>query len=223
MRQRDDHSFAVALNNMAVESMTPIDISLIQICVLKLTTRELRAFNATATTNRNGSNSYDNNISLSSLPLPHLDITRRNEAYTNANSLSSSSTSEQSRGICRFKTNVEVQKANDIIFMFMEAEGAVSIAFDRVTGMVANQPAINNLFTNANTADFGNLKNGGFIKTLLLKIGARYMMTKNVDTSDGLVNGATGYLMKINYGRANITTNIKSSGQHNSGALKPLR
>ena len=35
---------------------------------------------------------------------------------------------------------------------------------------------------------------------LFLKISARFLMTINNDTSDGLVNGATGILQRIEYG-----------------------
>ncbi|KAK7502157.1 hypothetical protein BaRGS_00006521 [Batillaria attramentaria] len=36
---------------------------------------------------------------------------------------------------------------------------------------------------------------------LNLKLSARYMITNNINTADGLVNGATGKLLKIDYGK----------------------
>ena len=90
------------------------------------------------------------------------------------------SLSESGRGICLFKTNEEVNRANRAILMSMETEGAISVAFDRVTGTVMNQSAVDHLIRSADDADYGNLKNGGLVKTLLLKIGARYMMAKTI-------------------------------------------
>jgi len=39
----------------------------------------------------------------------------------------------------------------------------------------------------------------GLCTSLILKTTAKYMMTVNVDTSDGLVNGATGVLGEIGF------------------------
>ncbi|CAM4844064.1 unnamed protein product [Rotaria magnacalcarata] len=38
-----------------------------------------------------------------------------------------------------------------------------------------------------------------------LKVGAKFMMTANSDTEDGLVNGACGQLIKIDYGKVQKT------------------
>ena len=43
----------------------------------------------------------------------------------------------------------------------------------------------------------GNISNTPFQKELKLKIGAKVMLTYNVDTSDGLTNGARGELLGI--------------------------
>ncbi|KAK3923890.1 ATP-dependent DNA helicase [Frankliniella fusca] len=51
----------------------------------------------------------------------------------------------------------------------------------------------------------------GLPKSIKLKIGAIYMVTYNVDTEDGICNGATGTLKQINY------------GINHKGEKKPLR
>ncbi|KAK3915793.1 ATP-dependent DNA helicase pfh1 [Frankliniella fusca] len=51
----------------------------------------------------------------------------------------------------------------------------------------------------------------GLPKSIKLKIGAIYMVTYNVDTEDGICNGATGTLKQINY------------GVNHKGEKKPLR
>ncbi|KAE8740983.1 hypothetical protein FOCC_FOCC013509 [Frankliniella occidentalis] len=51
----------------------------------------------------------------------------------------------------------------------------------------------------------------GIPKSLPLKISGKYMMTYNVNTEDGLCNGATGTLMRID------------QGKNNDGDKKPLR
>lgn len=80
----------------------------------------------------------------------------------------------------------------------MRTEGAISQANDRVqgTGKREHHEAIRNA---AKTKPFKETQ--GLTLDLNLKIGAKYMMTLNVDTSDGLVNGAIGTLRKIIYGK----------------------
>ncbi|KAK3914189.1 ATP-dependent DNA helicase [Frankliniella fusca] len=51
----------------------------------------------------------------------------------------------------------------------------------------------------------------GLPKSIKLKIGALYMLTYNVDTEDGICNGATGTLKQLNY------------GINHKGEKKPLR
>ena len=48
----------------------------------------------------------------------------------------------------------------------------------------------------------------GLPKKLVLKLTARYMVTNNVDTEDGLVNGADGILHRIDRAPNNPATPI---------------
>ncbi|VDN34182.1 unnamed protein product, partial [Gongylonema pulchrum] len=57
----------------------------------------------------------------------------------------------------------------------------------------------------------------GLLRTLYLKVGGRYMITYNLDTSDGLTNGATGQLVRIDMGSQNPERNRQT------GSGKPLR
>lgn len=61
-------------------------------------------------------------------------------------------------------------------------------------------------------------KTGRLVKELQLQIEARYMITSNMNTSDGLVNGSTGFLMKVDCG-------LPKNGtvSDNSSSSKPLR
>lgn len=63
-----------------------------------------------------------------------------------------------------------------------------------------------------NTGDNANPRNvKGLIKNLRLKVGGKYIISRNVKTSDGIVNGAGCILKRIDYGR------------RQDGARKPLR
>jgi len=50
---------------------------------------------------------------------------------------------------------------------------------------------------------FPTAKTQGLCPSLILKTTAKYMMTVNIDTSDGLVNGASGILMDISFNTSN--------------------
>lgn len=46
----------------------------------------------------------------------------------------------------------------------------------------------------------------GLIKNLNLQGNVKYMMSINIQTGDGLVNGATCFLKRIDYGRREVGT-----------------
>ncbi|KAG2203381.1 hypothetical protein INT47_010079 [Mucor saturninus] len=107
-----------------------------------------------------------------------------------------------------------VRNMNSAILANMATESAVSVGFDRVLRDCANDAAVKHMLDSVATDSVHTVKNLGVMKHLRLQIEARYMITSNLDTSDGLVNVTTGYLQQIDYG-----TLKGSSG----GEKKPLR
>src|SRR5207237_2764627 len=78
-------------------------------------------------------------------------------------------------------TSAEVEKFNNLKLEAMESEGVISSANDRVqgTGDTKHHKAIRKAAKEKKTKD-----TQGLPLHLQLKIGARYMMTVNTDTSD---------------------------------------
>ncbi|XP_046974744.1 uncharacterized protein LOC124541014 [Vanessa cardui] len=102
-----------------------------------------------------------------------------------------------------FASNKEVDNYNKQKLSLMNTEGCSVKAIDIVSGSpnpIAKKKALQSV--NA----LPTMKTYGLPKILYVKISARYMITVNLDTSDGLVNGTTGLLKAIEYGR-HITTN----------------
>ncbi|CEP17045.1 hypothetical protein [Parasitella parasitica] len=92
-----------------------------------------------------------------------------------------------------------------------KGEDATSTSFDRVTGRSGNTHAIETLYASvANNESAESIKNMNLLRQLHLKVAGYYMLVVNLNTADGLVNGATGHLRKIDYGS-------------NNGIRKPLR
>lgn len=98
----------------------------------------------------------------------------------------------------------------------MNTESAISKAFDFVGGNSANQQKVDTLLAHFDGIE-GVTNKVRLAKTLLLKVEARYMVTTNIDTSDGLVNGITDVLKRIDYGI------IVSSSITTTNSKKPLR
>ncbi|CAG4957666.1 unnamed protein product [Parnassius apollo] len=108
-----------------------------------------------------------------------------------------------------FSSNREVDGHNSKILSNMTTEGAISRAVDRVSGEA--NPAMKEKALNT-VAKLPTSQTYGLPNAITLKITAKYMMTVNINTSDGLVNGTTGVLTAIDFA-VNPTT----------GERRPLR
>ncbi|XP_021964938.1 uncharacterized protein LOC110860191 [Folsomia candida] len=94
--------------------------------------------------------------------------------------------------------NQDVETYNNKALSLLDSEGIISYANDRVQGRgkVEHHTAIREAAKKLPTKKAQNLP-----ADINFKIGCKYMMTVNSDTSDGLVNGVIGTLKKIVYGR----------------------
>ncbi|CAG4958190.1 unnamed protein product [Colias eurytheme] len=97
-----------------------------------------------------------------------------------------------------FATNNEVDKYNNQVLSRMNTQGYSVKALDVVSG-APNPQAARKALQSVNTLP--TMQTYGLPKNLFLRVGARYMVTVNIDTTDGLVNGTTGILKAIDYGR----------------------
>ncbi|XP_070175663.1 uncharacterized protein [Littorina saxatilis] len=93
-----------------------------------------------------------------------------------------------------FQTNEAVDKFNEDALRKLDTQGATFHALDTCQGDASEsmkqkfKEYVSSLRTN---------ETYGLPYKLTLKVSGRYMMTNNVDTADGLVNGATGRLRLI--------------------------
>ncbi|XP_050313018.1 uncharacterized protein LOC126748056 isoform X30 [Anthonomus grandis grandis] len=142
MRQKEDKSFAVALNNMAFGKMTDEDVQLIK-------SREV------------------DNIDLIPEDTMHL-----------------------------FATNREVDAFNEMKLSTFQTERAISQARDVIKGSCSER--LKHLFLEQ-AKKLKTAESFGLMLNLILQVDAKYMISMNVDTSDGIVNGATGILRQIDY------------------------
>lgn len=97
-----------------------------------------------------------------------------------------------------FSANANVDAFNDRIITALPPAAPDCIAVDKfVGGRVAPETrnAILGAVSNAAVKD-----TAGLPTTLKLRLNIRYMVTNNVNTEDGLVNGATGYLRQVTSG-----------------------
>jgi len=140
MRERDDHAFALALNNMSEAIMTDADIELFRTRVL-----------------------------------PLIDV--------------------PDDAIHLFCSSADVNHYNTLKLAQIRTEEFVSTAVDTVKS--ANMSERSRESTLRHAQYMKTSETQGLPYILHLKTAAKYMVTVNIDTNDGLVNGATGQLMRI--------------------------
>ena len=101
-----------------------------------------------------------------------------------------------------FRSNAEVDAYNTKILASLNTEGATANAYDFCVGDGAasiREKVLNNVRNLKTTETYG------LPLRIDLKVSAKYMMTVNLDIEDGLVNGACGQLMMIDYGKLQKT------------------
>ena len=101
-----------------------------------------------------------------------------------------------------FSTNASVNTHNEGVLQALTTEGCRFKSIDSLVGNTAGgiTDKLRNVIKQLKVSD-----TQGLPYELFLKLGARYLMTLNNDTLDGLVNGATGLLRKIVYGTQSDT------------------
>lgn len=107
-----------------------------------------------------------------------------------------------------FAKNDDVNDYNKIVLKKMKGRETICYASDIFDGH-GSQLARRQLLHNVNNSK--RHETMGIPKEISLKVGAKYMMTYNVDVEDGLCNGTTGTLQRIDF------------GTNSEGDKKPLR
>ncbi|CAF1932096.1 unnamed protein product [Rotaria magnacalcarata] len=101
-----------------------------------------------------------------------------------------------------FRSNAEVDAYNTKVLASLSTEGTTANAYDFCVGdglASIKEKVLSNVKNLKTTETYGlPLK-------IDLKVGAKYMMTVNSDTEDGLVNGACGKLVMIGLGKLQKT------------------
>ena len=101
-----------------------------------------------------------------------------------------------------FRSNAEVDAYNTKVLANLNTEGATANAYDFCIGdglASLKEEVLNNVKNLKTTETYG------LPLEIDLKVSAKYMLTVNSDTEDGLVNGACGKLVMINYGKLQKT------------------
>ncbi|XP_037820089.1 uncharacterized protein LOC119609402 [Lucilia sericata] len=94
-------------------------------------------------------------------------------------------------------TNIEVDNWNTIKLNRIATEEVTSYAIDQVKSVGLSRENRDRILENVKC--FKTSETQGLRYDLKLKTTAKYMITVNINTSDGLVNGATGQLMQIGF------------------------
>ncbi|GFT44846.1 ATP-dependent DNA helicase PIF1 [Trichonephila clavipes] len=95
-----------------------------------------------------------------------------------------------------YHSNHDVDLANKIRLNSIEGPLVKSQAYDSVSGTAPNGSKQKIL---DKVRKFDRTKTGNLESVIKFKVGAKYMLTYNIDTADGLVNGAVGQLKKLEY------------------------
>ncbi|GFR24646.1 ATP-dependent DNA helicase [Trichonephila clavata] len=95
-----------------------------------------------------------------------------------------------------YHSNHDVNLANKLRLNSIEDPLVKSQAYDSVSGTAPNSPKQKVL---DKVRNFDRTKTGNLESVIKFKVGAKYMLTYNIDTADGLVNGAVGQLKKLEY------------------------
>ena len=106
------------------------------------------------------------------------------------------------KSIHLFSTNASVNAHNETVLNALTTEGCRFIAIDSLVGDTAGgiTDQLREVLKQLKVSD-----TQGLPYELYLKLAARYLMTLNSDIQDGLVNGATGILQRIEYGTKSDT------------------
>ena len=116
-----------------------------------------------------------------------------------------------------YPTNALVDECNSVAISSMTTEHYISIAHDKIEGQGGSSHQRSALLQYAANNSIPYHKTGGLMRELRLQLEARYMITVNIDTSDGLVNGSTGCLRSVDLGTP------RNSGDASDTQRKPLR
>lgn len=76
---------------------------------------------------------------------------------------------------------------NTAILENRTTEGGISPGFDMVHGSCLNHAAVRHILGSFSDDSVHNINILGLLKSILLKMDDRYIITSNLDTSDGLV------------------------------------
>lgn len=104
------------------------------------------------------------------------------------------------KAIHLFRSNKEVEEYNMRRVNELSVDGGIKIQFeaiDKVVGKSSQREKQQALYSLANLPIKDTY---GLSKSITLQSGVRYMITTNIDVSDGLFNGATGIMQYIEQG-----------------------